>query len=154
MATRSAGLLIYRRKGGGLQLLLVHPGGPFWAKKDEGSWSIPKGLVMENEDELAAARRESEEELGIAVEGICQPLGSYKQPSGKVVAAWSVESGIDADAIRSNTFVLEWPPKSGLMKEFPEVDRAAWFSLSQAEPKILKGLRPMLRDFEIAMSAT
>jgi len=147
MPQRSAGLLIHRRSAGVLEFLLVHPGGPFWARKDEGAWSIPKGLVGENEDELDAARREVEEELGVAIDGDFQPVGSYKQPGGKIVIAWSVEADIDADAIRSNMFTMEWPPKSGAMREFPEVDKAGWFSFPEAGLKILKGQRPILDDF-------
>jgi predicted NUDIX family NTP pyrophosphohydrolase len=148
MAKRSAGLLIYRRGDGDVSVLLVHPGGPFWAKKDDGAWSIPKGLVGEDEDELAAAQRETVEELGIKVGGPFTRLGDYRQPGGKIVIAWSVETttGIDVAAIRSNTFTMEWPPRSGSMKEFPEVDRAGWFSLPEAEVKILAGQRPMLAD--------
>ncbi|MER9331725.1 NUDIX domain-containing protein [Mesorhizobium sp. M0488] len=148
MAKRSAGLLIYRRNDGDISVLLVHPGGPFWAKKDDGAWSIPKGLVDENEDELAAAQRETEEELGVKVEGPFARLGDYRQPGGKIVSAWSVEAGIeiDATAIRSNVFTLEWPPRSGSMKQFPEVDRAGWFTLPEAAVKILPGQRPMLSD--------
>lgn len=148
MAKRSAGLLIYRRKDGELRVLLVHPGGPFWAKKDDGAWSIPKGLVDENEDELAAAQRETGEELGITVDGPFARLGDYKQPGGKIVIAWSVETRaeIDVAAIKSNSFMMEWPPRSGSMKEFPEIDRAGWFSLPEAEAKILVGQRPMLLD--------
>lgn len=148
MAKRSAGLLIYRRSDGVLKVLLVHPGGPFWAKKDESAWSIPKGLVGEDEDELAAAQRETEEELGIKVDGTFARLGDYKQPGGKVVTAWSVETrnDIDVGAIKSNMFTMEWPPRSGSLKEFPEVDRAGWFTLAEAEMKILKGQRPMLAD--------
>jgi len=147
MPQRSAGLLIHRRTAGVLEFLLVHPGGPFWARKDEGAWSIPKGLVGENEDELDAARREVEEELGVAIDGDFQPVGSYRQPGGKIVIAWSVEADIDADAIRSNMFTMEWPPKSGAMREFTEVDKAGWFSLPEAGLKILKGQRPILYDF-------
>ncbi|RUW50637.1 NUDIX domain-containing protein [Mesorhizobium sp. M8A.F.Ca.ET.021.01.1.1] len=146
MAKRSAGLLIYRRSGGDIQVLLVHPGGPFWAKKDDGAWSIPKGLVDQGEDELAAARRETGEELGMKVEGAFARLGDYRQPGGKIVSAWSVEADIDVTAISSNTFTMEWPPRSGSMKEFPEVDRAGWFTLAEAEVKILQGQRPMLSD--------
>lgn len=147
MPQRSAGLLIYRRTAGVLEFLLVHPGGPFWARKDEAAWSIPKGLVGENEDELAAARREAEEELGVAIDGDFQPVGSYKQPGGKIVIAWSVEADVDTDAIRSNMFTMEWPPKSGTMREFPEVDKGGWFSLPEAGFKILKGQRAILDDF-------
>ncbi|RWF38924.1 MAG: NUDIX domain-containing protein, partial [Mesorhizobium sp.] len=146
MAKRSAGLLIYRRSGGDIEVLLVHPGGPFWAKKDDGAWSIPKGLVDQGEDELAAARRETGEELGTKVEGPFARLGDYRQPGGKIVSAWSVEADIDVAAISSNTFTMEWPPRSGSMKEFPEVDRAGWFTLAEAEVKILQGQRPMLSD--------
>ncbi|RWF33024.1 NUDIX domain-containing protein [Mesorhizobium sp.] len=147
MPQRSAGLLIYRRTGGVLEFLLVHPGGPFWARKDEGAWSIPKGLVDESEDELAAARREAEEELGVVIDGDFEPVGSYRQPGGKIVTAWSVESDVDAGAVRSNTFTMEWPPRSGSVKEFPEVDKAGWFSLPEAGLKIMKGQRPILGDF-------
>jgi predicted NUDIX family NTP pyrophosphohydrolase len=147
MPQKSAGLLIHRRIAGVFEFLLVHPGGPFWARKDEGAWSIPKGLIGDQEDELEAAKREAEEELGVAVDGDFRPLGSYKQPGGKIVIAWSVEADIDADAIRSNMFTMEWPPKSGRLKEFPEVDRAGWFSLPEAGLKILKGQRAMLDDF-------
>ncbi|WP_027062044.1 NUDIX domain-containing protein [Mesorhizobium loti] len=148
MAKRSAGLLIYRRSDREIRVLLVHPGGPFWAKKDDGAWSIPKGLVEEGEDELAAAQRETGEELGVTVHGPFARLGDYKQPGGKIVVAWSVEARaeIDVAAIKSNTFTMEWPPRSGSMKEFPEVDRAGWFTLAEAEAKILVGQRSMLRD--------
>jgi predicted NUDIX family NTP pyrophosphohydrolase len=155
MAKRSAGLLIYRRSDGDVRVLLVHPGGPFWAKKDDGAWSIPKGLVGEDEDELAAAQRETAEELGIKVGGPSARLGDYRQPGGKIVIAWSVETTteIDVAAISSNTFTMEWPPRSGSMKEFPEVDRAAWFSLPEAEVKILAGQRPMLADLAKRLGA-
>ncbi|MGX5827810.1 NUDIX domain-containing protein [Mesorhizobium sp. 43Arga] len=148
MAKRSAGLLIYRRGDGDIRVLLVHPGGPFWARKDDGAWSIPKGLIDEDEDELAAAQRETGEELGITFDGPFARLGDYKQPGGKIVIAWSVEARaeIDVAAIKSNSFTIEWPPRSGSMKEFPEVDRAGWFTLPEAEVKILKGQRPMLSD--------
>ncbi|MDX8440499.1 NUDIX domain-containing protein [Mesorhizobium australafricanum] len=147
MPQRSAGLLIHRRTAGVFEFLLVHPGGPFWARKDEGAWSIPKGLIGDNEDELEAAKREAEEELGVAIDGDFQPLGSYKQPGGKIVVAWSVEADIDTNAIKSNMFTMEWPPKSGSMKAFPEVDRAGWFSQPEAGLKILKGQLAMLDDF-------
>ncbi|TIR17350.1 MAG: NUDIX domain-containing protein [Mesorhizobium sp.] len=147
MPQRSAGLLIHRRIAGVFEFLLVHPGGPFWARKDEGAWSIPKGLIGDNEDELEAAKREAEEELGVAIDGDFRPLGSYRQPGGKIVVAWSVEADVDTNAIRSNMFTMEWPPKSGRMKDFPEVDRVGWFSLPEAGVKILKGQRAMLDDF-------
>ncbi|RUX28261.1 NUDIX domain-containing protein [Mesorhizobium sp. M2A.F.Ca.ET.042.01.1.1] len=147
MPLRSAGLLIHRHIGGVFEFLLVHPGGPFWARKDEGAWSIPKGLIGDNEDELEAAKREAEEELGVAIDGDFRPLGSYRQPGGKIVVAWSVEADVDTNAIKSNMFTMEWPPKSGTMKDFPEVDRAGWFSLPEAGVKILQGQRPMLDDF-------
>jgi predicted NUDIX family NTP pyrophosphohydrolase len=139
MAKRSAGLMIYRRTSDKPEMLLVHPGGPFWAKKDEGAWSIPKGLVEDGEDELAAARREVREEIGVPVDGDFTPLGEYRQPGGKIVIAWAVEADFDVSAIVSNTFRMEWPPRSGRLQEFPEIDRAGWFDLAQARSKILKG---------------
>lgn len=139
MPKHSAGLLLYRRRPGGLEVFLVHPGGPFWAGKDEGAWSIPKGEYPPAEDPLAAAFRELEEETGCAATGEVIPLTSLKQPSGKIIQAWALEGDCDADAIRSNTFPLEWPPRSGRRQEFPEVDRAAWFSLEVARKKIIKG---------------
>ncbi|MDQ0562640.1 putative NUDIX family NTP pyrophosphohydrolase [Rhizobium mesoamericanum] len=147
MAKRSAGLLIYRLKDGGYEILLVHPGGPYWAKKDIGAWSIPKGLVDEDEDELDAARREAREELGLDVEGSFHYLGEYKQPGGKIVVVWAVEADFDLEALASNRFRMEWPPRSGVMAEFPEVDRAEWFTLPDAERKILKGQQQLLVDF-------
>ncbi|AZO58850.1 MAG: NUDIX domain-containing protein [Mesorhizobium sp.] len=147
MPQRSAGLLIFKQTAGVFEFLLVHPGGPFWARKDERAWSIPKGLIDDGEDDLVAARREAEEELGVAIDGDFQPVGSYKQPGGKIVIAWSVEADIDVNAVRSNMFTMEWPPRSGAMKEFPEVDKAGWFSLPEAGLKILEGQRPILDDF-------
>lgn len=122
-----------------LEVLLVHPGGPFWRNKDLGSWSMPKGLSEESEDALKAARREFEEETGVKAEGQFLALGELKQPSGKVIAAWAFEGDCAPERIRSNMFSVEWPPKSGRMKEFPEVDRAAWFALDEARTRILKG---------------
>jgi predicted NUDIX family NTP pyrophosphohydrolase len=149
MAKRSAGLLIFRRQAGRIEVLLVHPGGPFWANKDDGAWSIPKGLVDDGEDELAAAEREVEEEIGTRIHGRFERLGDNRQRGGKVVIAWSVEADVDIDvaAIASNSFALEWPPRSGTMKEFPEVDRAGWFNLAEAEGKILEGQKAILSDF-------
>jgi predicted NUDIX family NTP pyrophosphohydrolase len=139
----SAGVLVYRRRTR-LEVLLVHPGGPFWAKKDAGAWSIPKGEFGEGEDPLTAARRELAEETGLVVDGELRPLGSVKQAGGKVVHAWALEGDLDADAIRSNTFSMEWPPRSGRMQQFPEVDRAAWFGIDEARVKLLKGQLPLL----------
>ncbi|MBY5778629.1 NUDIX domain-containing protein [Rhizobium leguminosarum] len=146
MAIRSAGLMLYRRVSSDIEVLLVHPGGPFWAGKDEAAWSIPKGLVEPGEDELAAAIRETTEELGVAVDGRFTPLGEYRQPGGKIVVAWSIEADpvLDVNAIQSSVFQMEWPPRSGRIKSFPEVDRAGWFSLPDAAIKLLKGQRPML----------
>jgi predicted NUDIX family NTP pyrophosphohydrolase len=145
MAKRSAGLLLYRLKNGQPEVLLVHPGGPYWAKKDDGAWSIPKGEYTEGEEPLAAARREFEEETGICPEGEAIPLGTIRQPGGKLVTAFAMEGDLDASAIRSNTFGMEWPPRSGRMQTFPEVDRAGWFGKEEAERKILRGQLPILR---------
>ena len=135
----SAGLLLFRRAAAGLNVFLVHPGGPFWAKKDLGAWSIPKGEIEAGEDPLAAARREFTEETGFTVDGAFIALGELKQPSGKIVVAWALEQDLDPASLRSNTFELEWPPKSGRMQEFPEVDSGAWFPLPEAREKILPG---------------
>ncbi|WP_105382218.1 NUDIX domain-containing protein [Neorhizobium alkalisoli] len=149
MPKRSAGLLIFRRQDEDLQVLLVHPGGPFWIHRDDGAWSIPKGLVEEGENELAAAIREVAEEIGATIEGSFDWLGEYKQPGGKRVLAWAVEADppIDEGHLVSNLFSLEWPPRSGLSKQFPEVDRAGWFAIAEARQKILKGQEPILDDF-------
>ncbi len=146
MVIRSAGLLIYRRISRDIEVLLVHPGGPFWARKDEAAWSIPKGLIELGEDELAAAIRETAEELGVAVDGMFTPLGEYRQPGGKIVVAWLIEADpvLDVNVIQSSEFQMEWPPRSGQLKSFPEVDRAGWFSLADAATKLLKGQRPIL----------
>ena len=136
MAKVSAGLLMYRRRGGRVEVLLVHPGGPFWRNKDAGAWSIPKGEVQAGEDLLAAARREFEEELGLRAEGPFTQLNPVKQKGGKVVHAWAFEGDCDPAAIRSNTFTTEWPPRSGRMAEFPEIDRAEFFTLAEAIGKV------------------
>ncbi|MGR4842482.1 NUDIX domain-containing protein [Rhizobium laguerreae] len=148
MAIRSAGLLIYRRVSSDIEVLLVHPGGPFWARKDEAAWSIPKGLIEPGEDELAAAIRETAEELGVVVDGVFTSLGEYRQPGGKIVVVWSIEADpiLDVNAIQSSEFQMEWPPRSGRVKSFPEVDRVEWFSLPDAAVKLLKGQQPMLAD--------
>ncbi len=140
MAKLSAGLLVYRVKDKTIEVFLAHPGGPFWAKKDEGSWSIPKGEYTATEDPLEAAKREFKEETGFEPPaGKFIPLQPIKQPSGKIVSVWAVEGNFDADKISSNLFSMEWPPKSGKQQEFPEVDRAEWFKLGEARIKILKG---------------
>jgi predicted NUDIX family NTP pyrophosphohydrolase len=145
MPPLSAGILLYRRRGAsGLEVLLVHPGGPFWRNKDEGAWMIPKGLVEEGEDALACALREFEEELGTRPEGEPRPLGRVRQKGGKWVEAFALEGDLDTAAIVSNSFTVEWPPKSGRMQAFPEVDRAFWFSLEEARTKILPSQRPIL----------
>jgi predicted NUDIX family NTP pyrophosphohydrolase len=141
---KSAGLLLFRNPGPDLQVFLVHPGGPFWARKDEGAWSIPKGEFAEDEDPLDAAKREFKEETGFEAAGEFRPLEPLRQPSGKTVHAWAVQGEVDASAIRSNTFSIELPKGSGTMREFPEVDRAAWFSLPEARRKLLKGQVPFL----------
>ena len=133
MPVRSAGILLFRRPAGGLELLLVHPGGPYWARKDDGAWSIPKGEHADGEDALDCARREFEEETGtVPPVGALVPLGEVRQRSGKRVSAWAAEGDLDADAVRSNTFSVEWPPRSGQTQEFPEVDRAGWFAPDDA----------------------
>jgi predicted NUDIX family NTP pyrophosphohydrolase len=136
--------LLFRRRPAGLEVMLVHPGGPFWAKKDAGAWSIPKGLADTGEDLLEAARREFLEETGMTVDGEFLDLGAHKQAGGKTIVAWACEADFDAAALKSNTFALEWPPRSGRMAEFPEVDRAAWFSLDEAVEKINKGQKPII----------
>jgi predicted NUDIX family NTP pyrophosphohydrolase len=135
----SAGLLLFRRREGELEILLVHPGGPFWANKDEGAWSIPKGLYEPSEDPLMAARREFEEETGAAVDGKFVALGEFKLPSGKRLSVWAAEGDFDPDKLISNEFEMEWPPRSGKRGRFPEVDRAGWFSLETARIKLTKG---------------
>jgi predicted NUDIX family NTP pyrophosphohydrolase len=142
---RSAGILLYRLRPGGPEVLLVHPGGPFWARKDLGAWSIPKGEIGPDEDPLAGALRELAEETGSELElGELVELGEVRQRSGKRVQAWAAEADLDADAVRSNTFELEWPPHSGRTQEFPEVDRAAWFGLEEAAERLLPAQLPLL----------
>ena len=140
----SAGILLYRLSTNGLEVFLVHPGGPFWAKRDLGSWSVPKGEIDGDEDLLEAAKREFHEETGARLEGDFVELAALRQPSGKVVHVWAVEGEIDASSIASNTFSIEWPPQSGETREFPEVDRAEWFTLAEARDKLLPGQRPLL----------
>jgi predicted NUDIX family NTP pyrophosphohydrolase len=149
----SAGILLYRRTRQAAEFFLVHPGGPFWAKKDEGAWTIPKGLAAPGEDLLAAAKREFLEETGFAPEGEFRFLGEFRQPSGKVIHAWAVEGDYDAASITSNFFPLEWPPKSGKIQQFPEIDRAGWFDEVQARQKILRGQLPILDAFNAALES-
>jgi predicted NUDIX family NTP pyrophosphohydrolase len=146
MPKTSAGLLLYRLRDGQPEVFLVHPGGPFWAKKDLGAWSIPKGELAETEEPLAAAIREFQEETGASIAGSFLPLPPRKQPGGKTVLAWAVEGDLDAGEIRSNTFLLEWPRGSGRRKEFPEVDRAEWFAIPEAKRRILAGQAGFLDD--------
>ena len=139
MAKKSAGLLVYQEKGGQVDVLLVHPGGPLWAKKDEGTWSIPKGEIEGDEEPLMVAMREYQEETGSLISGDFTPLQPLRQPGGKIVFAWAIEGDFDPEKLKSNTFTMEWPPKSGKKQVFPEVDRAEWFSIEVAKKKILKG---------------
>jgi predicted NUDIX family NTP pyrophosphohydrolase len=141
MPKRSAGLLVYRRVGDEPEVLLVHPGGPFWAKKDDGAWSLPKGEYELDEDPLEVALREFREELGSEPPDAAATtfLGELPQPTGKRVLAWAVPGDLDVGTVRSNTFTMEWPPRSGRTGEFPEVDRAAWFDLETARRKLLRG---------------
>jgi predicted NUDIX family NTP pyrophosphohydrolase len=141
----SAGILLYRLRPAGPEVLLGHMGGPFWARKDDGAWSIPKGEHGPDEEPLAVARREFEEELGSPVPADeLVPLGDVRVTSGKVLTVWAAEGDLDASATRSNTFELEWPPRSGRVQEFPEIDRADWFGLDAARPKLVKGQVPFL----------
>jgi len=145
----SAGVLLYRRHGEVLQVFLVHPGGPYWSRKDAGAWSVPKGIVGSDEDELACARREFAEETGFVLDEAAplHDLGSFRQPSGKRLHVWAVAGDADPEALRSNSFELEWPPHSGRRASFPEVDRGAWFDEAAALRKILKGQAPIIKEF-------
>ena len=133
----AAGLLLYRHRGELLEVFLVHPGGPFWAKKDAGAWSLPKGEIGEDEDPLQAAKREFTEETGFPIEGEFRPLEPIKQSGGKIVQAWAIEADCDPAQVRSNVFTMEWPPKSGRTQQFPEVDRAEWFAVAEARKRII-----------------
>lgn len=148
MTRRSAGLLLYRLRDdpdGPVEVLIGHPGGPFWAHRDDGAWSIPKGEYAPDEDGFDAARREFTEEIGQAPPvGPCADLGAIRQPGGKVVTVFAVRGDLDVGAVRSNTFAVEWPPHSGTVREFPEVDRAGWFTIAAARVKLLAGQRPFL----------
>ncbi len=154
MAEHSAGILVYRVRNEQLEVMLVHPGGPFWVGKDAGAWSIPKGLFASEEDPLEAAKREFEEETGFAIDGDFLPLGAVKQPSGKTVHAWAVAGDVEVKDLISNSFEMEWPPHSGSKREFPEVDKGEWFSLSAAGEKILKGQKEFLACLAEALGLT
>jgi len=136
---RSAGLLLFRQRDKKVQVLLAHPGGPFWSRKDQGVWTIPKGLIGPSESLLSAAQREFAEETGYRPGGEAIPLGSAKQPGGKVVHVWAIEEDWDPADLQSNTFEMEWPPGTGRLQSFPEIDRASWFGIAEARLKILKG---------------
>jgi predicted NUDIX family NTP pyrophosphohydrolase len=144
MAKHSAGLLIFSRDDDGLRVHLVHPGGPFWRNRDVGAWQIPKGLLQHGEDAATAALREAQEELGTVFAGDLIPLGSVVQAGGKRVDAFALEADLDADTIISNTFEIEWPPRSGTLQSFPEVDAARWFSLDEARTMMLPSQLPFL----------
>jgi predicted NUDIX family NTP pyrophosphohydrolase len=145
VASRSAGILLYRLADGVREVLLVHPGGPFWARRDAGAWSIPKGEYGDGEDPRACALREFEEETGTRLPAReLIELGSITQKGGKTVTAWAVEGDLDADSVRSNTFTMEWPPRSGRQAEFPEIDRAAWFGMDAAREKLLPAQTELL----------
>jgi predicted NUDIX family NTP pyrophosphohydrolase len=145
---KTAGLLLYRIRDSALEVFLVHPGGPFWAKKDDGAWSIPKGEFSEDEAPLNAAKREFQEETGFSVEGNFMALKPLKQRSGKLVYAWALESDCDAAAVKSNLFSMEWPPRSGKRQEYPEVDRGGWFALEIAKRKIMPGQIGLLDELQ------
>lgn len=149
MAVVSAGVLLFRRGAAGLEVFLVHPGGPFWARKDDGAWSIPKGLVDPGEEELACALREFREETGFdpghAASG--HDLGSFRQPSGKRLHIWALQGDCDPQTLRSNLFEMEWPPGSGRRASFPEVDRGDWFGRAEALRKVSKGQAPIIDKF-------
>jgi predicted NUDIX family NTP pyrophosphohydrolase len=144
VAVTSAGILLYRTSDLGIEVLLVHPGGPFWQRKDAGAWTIPKGLVEPGEALLDAARREFHEETGWPAEGEAMELGQIRQSSGKIVHAWAVQGDFDPSRLRSNSFEMEWPPRSGKVQLFPEVDAAAWYSLDEARRRILPAQAPLL----------
>lgn len=145
MAILSAGVLLYRTTGPGIEVWLAHMGGPFWAKKDAGAWSIPKGEYLEGEDELAAALREFQEEIGTAPPHLeYAKLGDFRQPSGKIITVFAAESDFEVSEVASNTFPLEWPPRSGRLQQFPEIDDARWFPIAEARSKLVKGQRAIL----------
>ncbi len=144
MPKQAAGILLYRQTAHGLEVLLAHPGGPLWAKKDLGAWTIPKGQFGDDESALDAAKREFAEEMGSPAMGRFAEIGSIRQPSGKIVHAFTAESDFDVTTVKSNLFTLEWPPRSGRQGQYPEVDRAEWFAIDEARKRILKGQEPFL----------
>jgi predicted NUDIX family NTP pyrophosphohydrolase len=146
VSKKSAGLLMFRRRNGELEVLLAHPGGPFWARRDAGAWTIPKGEIEPDEEPLAAAAREFREETGFVADGTMIPLGQLKQPSGKVIHAWAFEGDCDPARLSSVKFSMEWPPRSGKLEEFPEIDRCAWFDVAEARVRILPGQAPFLSE--------
>lgn len=152
MPLTSAGIVAYRRTKGRPEVLLVHPGGPFWRNKDLGAWSIPKGEFSAGEDPEAVARREFAEELGVEIEAKLRPFGEVRQRGGKIVTAFATEFDINTEAIRSNSFELEWPPRSGKRQTFPEVDRAEWFALAEARERINPGQRPLIDRLEALLA--
>jgi predicted NUDIX family NTP pyrophosphohydrolase len=153
-ATLSAGILVYRRRERRLEVLLIHPGGPFWRNKDAGSWQIPKGLVGPNEQSVAAALREFKEETGVNLDGEPIPLGRIRQAGGKWVEGFALAAEVDSAAIVSNSFELEWPPGSGKVENFPEIDRAQWLSIKQARTKMLHSQTPFLDALEAILADT
>ena len=150
----SAGILLFRRRENQLEVLLGHPGGPFWSKKDAGAWSIPKGELAPDEDPLAGAIREFEEETGYRPSGAFLPLPEVRQAGGKLVLAWAVSGDLDPSTVKSNLFSMEWPPRSGTIAEFPELDRAGWFSVEEARVRLLAGQRPLLDALLGALEGT
>ncbi|MEI5682055.1 MULTISPECIES: NUDIX domain-containing protein [unclassified Mesorhizobium] len=153
MARKSAGILMYRWAADVLQVMLVHPGGPFWIRRDLSSWSIPKGEYGDDEEAEAAARREFAEETGQQPNGIFLPLGALRQRTGKLITAFALEGDLDVEKLQSNTFEIEWPPRSGRIQSFPEIDRAAWFQMADAHKKIVAGQRPFLSRLERLLAA-
>lgn len=147
MTVHSAGILLYRMANGQAEVFLVHPGGPYWANRDKGAWSVPKGVVNHQEDQLAAAKREFREETGFAPDGEFRPLGSFRQPSGKQLTVWALEGDCDPTKLKSESFSMVWPPKAGKLTAFPEVDRGAWFKRDQAMIRIVSGQRPIIERF-------
>ncbi len=147
MPIRSAGILLHRLRKSRKEVFLVHPGGPYWSKKDLGAWSIPKGIIAPDEDPLAAARREFQEETGHIQRGSTTALGTFRQPSGKQLMVWAIEGDLDPEKLTSNSFAMVWPPKSGMLCQFPEADRGGWFTRGHALTHIVKGQRPILDAF-------